>query len=169
MKKIYLGEAKVSLPKGGCLFMTNEFLDIPEWRHPRRFDPFLDSFNPLAGLNYPKACMIVEVYDVLFTGGPAILTKEAGLEFVAEILFDPEHPERSPWDFADLLKKIGPPDNKSPGHVWAYNKTRRILRSPVLSKVFNGTVTFSIKKGLNQARINRTEFVGFDARAVACF
>jgi hypothetical protein len=86
MKKIYIGDAEVALPKGGCLFITNEFLDIPEWRHPRRFDPKSDCFNPLAGLNYPKACMIVDIYDALFPAGGTTLMKEFGLEFLADRL-----------------------------------------------------------------------------------
>jgi len=81
---------------------------------------------------------------------------------------DPKHPEQAPKDFYDLLEKIGEPDKKDSGHVWAYNKTRRILRSPVLSKVFTGSITLSLKKGsVNQARIRRNEHVGFDARALA--
>ncbi|MEY9459712.1 hypothetical protein ABH973_000125 [Bradyrhizobium ottawaense] len=70
MKKVHVG-LEVKLPKGGCLFITDEFLDLPDWRHPRRFDPLHDSFNPLADLDYAKACSIFDIFDALFVGGPA--------------------------------------------------------------------------------------------------
>lgn len=165
MNKLFVGfDIDVPVPRGGSLLIDREFRDVPDWRHPRRFDPFKDCFNPLADLDYRKACMIVDIYSALFPAGGTTLTKEAGLDYIGELL------DKRPTSFAELLQMIGKPDKKNAGEVWAYTKTRRILRSPVLSKVFNGTVTFSMKKGsVNQARLNPKELVGFDLRALGWF
>lgn len=164
--KLYIGFSNIELPRGGCLLIDHQIRDVPEWRHPRTFDPFLNSFNPLADLDYRKSCDIVDIFDALFDkAGATTLTKEAGLEFIADQL------DLKPKSFQELADLIPEPDKKSTtGHVWAHSKVRRILRSPVLSKVFCDRPNFSFKRGsVNQARINRAELGPFDALALALF
>lgn len=162
----------MDLPKCGCLLIDSKVLEIPDHRHPRIFDPLEDHFNPFVDIDYRKCCDILDTFDAIFDkAGATTLTKEAGLEYIADILFDPEHPERSPKNFIELLERIGEPDKKSlPGHIWAYSKVRRILRSPILRDVFCERPNFTFKRGsVNQARIDRAELGPFDANVLGLF
>jgi hypothetical protein len=166
--KLYIGpDPDIEIPKkGGCLLIDNKVQDIPEWRHPRIFDPLLDnSFNPLADLDYLKKCTIVDIFDALFPRGDTTLTKEMGLEYIADTL------DREPKSFRELADLIPLPDKKSlPGHIWAYSKVRRILRSPVLKAVFCNKPNFAFKRGsVNQVRIDWAELGTFDALALGLF
>jgi hypothetical protein len=164
--KLYIGpDPDIEIPKGGCLLLDGREWTIPAWRRPRVFDPRTCSFNPLADLDYRKRCDIVDVFDVLFSRGETTLTKDMGLEFIADLL------EREPKSFKELADMIDEPDKKSsPGHIWAYNKVRRFMRSPVLSKVFCERPNFSFKRGsVNHARIDRAELGPFDANALGLF
>jgi hypothetical protein len=160
---LFLGKFDdIPIPSGGSLFINKTVRAIPEWRRPRLFDPLEHSFNPLADLNYKKRCAIVDIFDALFSRGDSTLTKDTGLDYIAEAM------EQKVNTFQDLIEL---PDRRaSPGHQWAYSKVRKILRSPVLSKVFCGTPNFSFKKGsVNQARIDPKEITLFDARVLTYF
>jgi hypothetical protein len=163
--KLYIGEPDIELPRGGCLLIDGTLWDVPAWRRPRIFDPLDSSFNPLADLDYRKSCDIVDIFDALFARGETTLTKDMGLEFIADLL------EHRPKSFEELADLIPEPDKKSsPGHTWAHGKVRRILRSPVLRKVFCERPNFTFKRGsVNQARINRAELGTFDANALGLF
>lgn len=166
MSKIFIGkDFEIDFPRGGCLSIDNKVREVKEWRHPRTFDPLRDSFNPFASLDYRKSCDIVDTFDALFPGGSSTLTREDGLEYIAELL------EKKPANFQALSDMIPVPDSKSePGHRWAYRKVRRILRSPVLRKVLCELPTFSLKRGsVNQARIDWAELGPFDALALGLF
>lgn len=165
MNTLHVGFSNIELPRGGCLLIDSELRDIPEWRRPRTFDPLLNSFNPLAHLDYKKACTIVDIFDALFSRGETTLTKEMGLEFIADLL------DQKPASFKAMADMIEEPDKKSPpGHVWAYSKVRRFMRSPVLSKVFCDRPNCTFKRGsVNQARIDRAEIGAFDALALGLF
>ena len=166
MNKLFVGRNfEIEIPRGGCLLIDTTARAIPDWRRPRIFDPLLNSFNPLANLDYRKSCDIVDIFDALFLRGDTTLTKETGLDYIAELL------ERRPKSFQELADLIPTPDKKSTtGHQWAYAKVRRILRSPVLSKVFCERPNFSFKRGsVNQARIDRSELGPFDTLALGLF
>ena len=125
------------------------------------FDPHEQSFDPL---RVPPR-VFVDVIDAAFTRGDTTLTKDTGLDYIAEAL------ERRP---ASLEALIPEPDKKStPGHIWAYGKIRRILRSPVLKRVFCGETNFTIKKTKSPptiiARIDRAEIGNEDAFILVSF
>jgi hypothetical protein len=145
--------------------MDSYFWDIPAWRRPRTFDPLVNSFNPLEDLDYRKACTVVDIFDAIFSRGETTLTKDMGLDFISDVL------DRKPASFAEFADMIEQPDKKSsPGHVWAYSKVRRNLRSPILRDVFCGRPNFTFKRGsVNQARTNRAELGSFDALTLGLF
>lgn len=160
--KLYVGRDKnIALPKGGLLYINDEVPTLPDWRRPILFDPLEHSFNPLKDRTYRTSCEIVEIFDALFSRGDSTLTKDTGLDFIADAL------EGAAESFADL---IPPPDkSSSTGHVWAYGKVPKMLRSPVLRKVFCSRPNFTFKRGAaTLARLNRAELGDFDARVLAC-
>ena len=63
------------------------------------------------------------------------------------------------------------PDKKSlTGHVWAYGKVRRILRSPILRQVLCNRTNFPFKPGsVILTRVNRAELGEFDALVLGLF
>lgn len=153
MNQLFIGLTKIIEPEQRCLFIHDEVPDIPR---ARLFDPAKHSFNPLKNMSYEKQCHFVDLIDALFPRGDGTLTKDTGLDFIAEAL------ESKPKTLADLIPV---PDHKSPpGHIWAYNKIRRILRSPVLKNVLCKPTNFSFaKNSLILARLNRIELTDFDA------
>jgi hypothetical protein len=154
MNQLYVGFAKeISLPKGGFLLIDDELWNIPR---SRVFDPLEHSFNPIKNINYRSACDFVEIIDALFSRGENTLTKDTGLDFLHDAL------EAAPKTLEGL---IAPPDKKSStGHVWAYSKIRRVLRSHVLFRVLCNPTNFSFNPNSKiQARINRAELGDFDA------
>ncbi len=158
--RIYIGtQTQIEFPKGGFLYISDEVPDIPR---ARIFDPTQHSFNPLQNLNYRKLCTIVEVFDTLFPRGDGTLTKDTGLDFIGERLA--EGPQ-------SLDTLIPPPDRKSTtGHVWAYGKTQRIMRSPVLKGMLCKPTNFSFNpRSVILARVNRAELGDFDALAIGQF
>ena len=160
---LYVGSSyEVVLPKTGCLFITRDFLKLPDARHPRYFDWQENAFNPFYKLDYPRRCAIVDIFDALSPEGATTLTKQMGLDYIADVL------ETEPKNLQEFDDRIPPPDKKSlPGHVWAYTKVRRIMRSPVLSKAL-GSQKFTFKKGsMNQVRVGG--LVRFDALALSLF
>jgi hypothetical protein len=57
-----------------------------------------------------------------------------------------------------------------PGHVWAYSKVQRILRSPVLKMVLCSKPNFSLnKRSVVLARIDRSALGRFDALVLGLF
>jgi hypothetical protein len=160
MNQLYVGFAKeISLPKGGFLLIDDELWNIPR---SRVFDPLEHSFNPIKNNNYRSACDFVEIIDALFSRGENTLTKDTGLDFIHDAL------EAAPKTLETLIEQ---PDRKgSTGHVWAYSKIRRILRSHVLFRVLCNPTNFSFNPNAKiQARINRAELGDFDALAIGLF
>lgn len=158
--RIYIGtRAQIELPKGGLLYISDEVPDIPR---ARVFDPIEHSFNPLQNLDYRKQCTIVEVFDTLFPRGDSTLTKDTGLDFIGERLT--EKPET-----LDTL--IDPPaKTATTGHIWAYGKTQRLMRSPVLKRMLCNPTNFSFNpRSTILARVNRAELGDFDAFAIGQF
>lgn len=157
--KIYVGTIPPEPPKGGYLFVHDEVPDIPR---ARVFDPTIHSFNPLQGLNYRKANELVEIFDALFSRGDSTLTKDTGLDFIAEAL------DGTPASLDTLIER--PDKQSSPGHQWAYGKVRRLMRSPVLSRMLCTPTNFSFNpRSTILARVNRAELGDFDALAVGLF
>lgn len=158
MNLIYFGTTPIELPKGGYLFIHDE---VPTIRRARVFDPTKHSFNPLSDMSYRKASDIVEIFDALFSRGDSTLTKDTGLDFIAEAL------EKA----TSLDTLIDPPEGKaSTGHIWAYGKTHRLTRSPVLKKVLCSPTNFSFNpRSVILARINRAELGDFDALVLGHF
>lgn len=159
LNRIHIGTAPIELPKGGLLFIHDEVPDIPR---ARVFDPKVHSFNPLDKIDYRKASGIVETFDTLFPRGDSTLTKDTGLDYIAEAL------EGKPGSLEDLIPR--PDKGASTGHIWAYGKVRRLLRSPVLKDMLCKPTNFSFKAGSTiLARVNRAELGDFDALAIGLF
>jgi hypothetical protein len=157
--KIHIGTTQLKPPKGGYLFIHDEVPDIPR---ARIFDPTIHSFNPLQDLNYRKASEIIDIFDALFSRGDSTLTKDTGLDFLAEAL------DGEPSSLDTL---IATPDKRaSPGHLWAYGKVRRLMRSPVLRHMLCTPTNFSFNPNSPiLARVNRAELGDFDALAAGLF
>ena len=161
MNTLHVGFSKnIELPKGGYLYINDEVPDVPR---ARIFDPLEHCFNPLHKMDYRKRCEFVEIIDALFPRGDSTLTKDTGLDFIAEAL------EAEPKSLADLIPE--PNKKSSTGHVWAYGKIRRIVRSPVLSRVLCSTDNqFSFNpRSVILARINRAELGDFDTLVLGLF
>jgi hypothetical protein len=164
MLELHVGfSKKIEVPKkGGCLFIADEVPKLPSWRRAKVFDPLKHSFNLMDGMDYRKASAIEEVFDAAFPRGDGTLTKDTGLDFIGEAL------DGNPASFEGLVRE---PDKKSStGHVWAYGKVRRILRSPVLRQVLCNRTNFPFKRGsVILARLNRAELGEFDALVLGLF
>jgi hypothetical protein len=162
MNRLFVGsKRKIGLPKRGYLFIGDEVPDVPQ---ARVFDPAKHSFNLLKGLDYRKSCDIVDAFDAAFPRGDGTLTKDTGLEFIGECL------EAMPKTLRQLIP--APERNASPGHIWAHNKVRRILRSPVLSAALcnQSPPAFSFNtRSVILARINRADLGEFDALVLGLF
>ena len=125
MNKIYVGtKTHIELPKkGGYLYIHDK---VPKIRGARIFDPLKHSFNPLQDLDYRRICDFVDIIDAIFSRGDSTLTKDTGLDFIAERL------EQRP---ASLRELIPPPDKKAPtGHIWAYGKIYSGSSAPLCSR-----------------------------------
>jgi hypothetical protein len=157
--KIYIGTTPIIPPKGGYLFIHDE---VPDISRARRFDPTIHSFNPLQQLTYRKANELVDIFDALFARGDSTLTKDTGLDCIAEAL------DGTPTSLDTLIEW---PDNKSStGHHWAYGKVRRLMRSPILHHMLCSPTNFSFKDSSTiLARVNRAELGDFDALAIGLF
>ena len=161
MNRLEIGlSKKVFFPEGGYFFIDDEVPDIPR---ARIFDPNEDCFNPLARRDYRKCCSLVENFDALFSRGEDTLTKDTGLDFISDAL------EGEAKSLEDLVPT--PDKTSSTGHIWAYGKLRRILRSPVLKRVLcSSGRQFSFNpRSVILARINRAELGEFDALALGLF
>lgn len=162
MNKLFVGFKKQIDPPERGLFIHDEVPQIPR---ARVFDPTKHSFNPLKDINYPIASYVVDVFDMLFTRGESTLTKDTGLDFIAEAL---DHVTNT-VNLSDFL----PTMSKKPttGELWAHSKVKRILRSPVLRSVLCGKRDFfsSVQSPLILAHINRAELGDFDALVLGLF
>lgn len=149
----------IELPKGGCLVIDDDVWPIPR---ARVFDPTIHTVNPLQHLDYRKICDLIEVFDALFPRGDSTLTKDTGLEAIAEAL------EASPASFMGLIPQ--PDKTSSTGQIWAFGKVRRLMRSPVLKTMLGGRTNFSFNpRSTILARVNRKELGDFDAKAITYF
>lgn len=170
VNRIYIGVNKqIEYPKGNCLVISDDLIDTK--RRPQIFDPLKDGINPLKDLNYRKICDWVDIFDALFSRGESTLTKDTGLDFIAEALVNAMVSEirGEPIALRDL---IPPADKKDPtGHIWAYGKMQRILRSPVLTAMLSGErKDFAFHpRSMIVARVNRAELGEFDAQVIAFF
>jgi hypothetical protein len=88
------------------LYIGDDVPELPEWRHPKVFDPREHSINPLEDLDYAKICGIVDLFDAAFAPGDGTLTKDTGLDFIAERL---EAKSGSLEDLIPLPDKSGAP------------------------------------------------------------
>jgi hypothetical protein len=156
----YIGTAHIDLSEGDYLYLNDHVPVIPRAAY---FDPTRDSFNILDDLTYRKASDIVEIFRALFPAGENTLTKETGLEAIAEAL------EQKPTSLATMLTKPG--KGATTGEVWAYGKVQRLMRSPVLRQVLCSAQPNlpTVKAKTLLARINRAEIGEFDALAVGLF
>lgn len=160
LNKLYVGFSKeIEVPKGGCLILDDEAWEIPK---ARVFDVGKHCFNPLKEIDYRGACDVVALFDAVFDRGDTTLTKDTGLDFISDEL------EGGPGSLADL---ISPPDKKATtGHIWAYSKVRRMLRSPVLKRVLCNPTNFSFNpRSVIVARVSRKELGEFDALVLGLF
>lgn len=163
---IYIGtDPHIELPKGGFLYIHDE---VPITKDARYFDPRIHSFNPLKGIDYRKACDIVDVFEALFCVTNGTLTETTGLDCIAEAL---DRIPDSGKTIASLDGLIPEPDKKSStGEVWAYGKLRRLMRSPILKRMLCSPTNFSFNpRSTIMARVNRAELSEFDALAVGLF
>lgn len=161
MNRIIIGTKRsIEIPRGNCLVICDEL--IPTKRRVQLFDYTRHGFNPLSGLDYRKACELVDIIGALFPGGDETLTKTTGLEAIFDAL------DASPTSLDGLIQE---PDKKSTtGHFWAYGKVRRIMRSPMLRKMLTARSDFVFNpRSVILARVNRKELGSFDAKAVALF
>ena len=125
---------------------VSDRLSFPKRRKITTLDFTHHCFNPFAR-DYVRARQIVEILGEAWGAGGTTLTKETGLTFILERLRT--KPSR-------LAKLIPAPDkNSTTGHVWAHDKVKEILLSPVLYRVFNNQPNFDFD-GILIARLDRT-------------
>jgi hypothetical protein len=165
MNSIYIGtDRNIQLPKSEFLFIHNT---LPKVRGAKIFDPTKDHINLLAKLHYRKICAITDAIGALFPEGENTLTRATGLEYIAEQL-DAAMVAQVKGEPISLRDLIPEPDKKSTtGHVWAYGKIRRLLRSPVLNRMLTGK-DFKFGK-ITLARVDPAALTLFDAQAVTFF
>lgn len=90
--------------------------------------------------------------------GDSTLTKDKGLDFIFEAIETGRPLER-------LIPKPG--RGATTGHVWAYSKINRLLRSPILRKVLIENPPFSFNANSRIfALVNGKEMPSWDARAL---
>jgi len=160
MRKLHIAGADIELPKGSFLFIGDE---VPKHAKAKVFDPRKRGFDLFKETDYRRSCDFVDGIDTLFERGENTLTKDTGPDFIAECL------DRKPKS----LERMIPPPGKSvsTGHIWAYGKIQRILRSPVLRRVLCSETDFAFE-GVNRkvfARLNRAELGDFDRLAIGLF
>lgn len=155
---------KIKYPKGNCLAILDEIED----KRAQIFDPLKDGFNPLRDMRYRKACDFVDAIDAIFSRGESTLTKDTGLEYIADAL-QASQVAQAQGEQVSLETLIEEPDRKAPtGHVWAYGKIQRILRSPVLRGMLcDPHKDFQFNPDAPTfARVNRAELGEFDALVI---
>lgn len=169
MNEIYIGlTAQVRLPPNRFLYVGD---DLPHLtRRHRVFDHTKHSIDPFWQMDYRGLCDFVDIFDALFTRGDNTLTKDTGLDFIAQQLSEALNEKDKPI-YLDTLLPL--PDKKSStGHIWAYNKVQRILRSPVLKRVLCNPAHDKFALAPNElvlAPLNRSELGDFDALVLGLF
>ncbi len=156
MNELHVGRGVVVedlLPeKGGYLLISDH---LPEVFSAQEFDPNVHKLNPLRDKSYRTKSDFVSVIDGIFTRGENTLTKDMGLEFI--------------WDRLDESTSLEgliplPQKDASNGHLWAYSRINRILRSPLLKRVLCSDNVFKFKMGVKiHARISPHAITEFDA------
>lgn len=161
VNKIYIGtKTVIERPTKGGYFSIHD--KLPKVRGAQIFDPLKHSFNVLHDMDYRRSCDLIDIIDALFSRGESTLTKDTGLDYIADRL------DEKPRTLRDLIPE---PDKQSTtGHIWAYGKIRRLLRSPVLSRALCGSGALSVKPGgVMLARLDRAEIGEWDALALGLF
>lgn len=128
----------------------------------RVFDPYQHNFNPLKGMTYRHACDFIEAVLGAFPAGQATLTKEGVPDIFFEALL------ANPRRLDNLLTQ----QSKDPSYISAQRMIKRILRSPILNRVFCERPNFTFPTGTKWsasviAKINRAELGDFDAFVLA--
>jgi len=143
----------------------------PALPRSKTFDVTLHSINPFREMTYEGASDFIDMLDTLFPRGGATLTKDDGLEFIADQLDaamnGPKGQKKKNPLYLNTL--ISEPDPQSPpGHQWAYKRIRRILRSPVLKRVLcnPGHNKFQLN-GVVLAPLDRAKLTAFDVRILS--
>lgn len=150
MNELHVGFGRNVEPyRSGCLFMTDEVMDVPR---SRVFDPLIHHFNPLRGVNYKRARELSEVIYTAFPQGENTLTVRNGKRALLRALMSFNRLDRIKGD-EEVMGLVGD-----------------ILASPVLSKVFCGGKQFSFNPdAVVIARIDRRELGDFDALMLGLF
>lgn len=148
------------LPKSFLLIDDGAIIDaltIPKRRKVTVFDPAIHSFNPLKGMNYPRARQFINVLDAIFPEGEGTLTKKASNFILLNALLS--HPTR--------LSNLLYPKPKDSAHTDAYQKIQTLLLSPVLKNVLCNPTNISFD-GILLARLDRAA-LGDDCFVLANF
>jgi hypothetical protein len=72
--ELHVGLTRSLTPRRGAVFIHDEVYSVPDWKHPRTFDPLVHSFNPLKGLDYKTARQIANVLYAIYPQGENTLT-----------------------------------------------------------------------------------------------
>ncbi len=123
----------------------------------RIFDPLKHSFNPLANMNYARACDFVEIMRYLFPAGHTTLTREEADHLMLEALLD------EPTTLVGLIA-----GSTDPGARKAQRLIERLTLSPVLRSVLTGKRQFDFS-GTVVVPLDRTKLGNFDCLALALF
>ncbi|WP_429038041.1 hypothetical protein [Bradyrhizobium elkanii] len=123
----------------------------PEGIAGQVFDPDRHAINPLAGMNYQRACDFVDMINAAFPAGESTLTREnAAFELLEALLKKPA-----------TLSTVMPWSDDGPRKA-ARQKLERMMMSPVLEKVFSGS-SFLRPDGDVIAVLDRKNLRDFDA------
>lgn len=145
------------LPSRGGYLLIND--SLPEVFSAQEFDPNVHGFNLIKDKTYRAKSDVVDLIDGIFTRGENTLTKDMGLEFIWANL-----------DYCTSLIDLIPLPGKdaTQGHLWAYSRINRILRSPLLSRALCSDKPFKFKKGVKiHARVSPRAITSFDALVLA--
>lgn len=128
----------------------------------RRFDISKHCFNPLRGIDrspegFRRAELFLDILSAAFPAGENTLTKANGLFRLLQTLTTDKPPTR-----LDDLVPTPPKGETDTGLLWAYQKTQRLLLSPVLNAVLNGQMdafpfTGTVTVTLNPAELSDTD------------
>lgn len=121
----------------------------------RLFDPYVHSFNPLAGMDYRRARDFADILYAASPGGRDTLTVRNGRRALVRLLL------AGPGRLSDMPK---PSEVQDDAEKEALGMIEELLMSPVLSRVLcNGGKPFRLKEGTTVAKLDRAEIGDFDA------
>lgn len=143
------------LPSNFLLIDDEIEIEIPKRRKVIRFDVAKHSFNPLKGIDYPRARNFVDVINSVFPEGENTLTRRSASFALLEALLD------KPKTLDQLFRA-----SKDVGLIDARQKIDTLLLSPVLNRVLTRPTNFSFD-GIILARLNRAELGDFDCFVLA--